>query len=287
MRFFIFVFTPLNYLAASWKKLIVRIFPARGSRSVTEDELLTFVEEVRQEGGINKQEEEMIRQVIEFDDLTAAEIFTPRVDIAAVSESDSAESIDLKFARTGFSRLPVYRDNIDNITGVILLKDFHHEVIGRGKPPASILKPVIFVTRTIKISRLLRMLQQKRAHMAVLVDEFGGTLGIVTIEDIVEELVGEIWDEHDEVVEPVTKLGDRSYRVLGSVNLEELFGLFSIDDEEKHWSTTVGSWVMEMSGGIPKEGAEFISKGLSVKVTKTARHRVIEVVVTERAHEQA
>jgi CBS domain containing-hemolysin-like protein len=290
MRFFMLIFTPLSYLAAGWKKLIVLVFPAKGSRSVTEDELLTFVEEVRQEGGINKQEEEMIRQVIEFDDLTAAEIFTPRVDIAAVSESDSAESIDLKFAQTGFSRLPVYRDNIDNITGVILLKDFHHEVISRGKPPASILKPVIFVTRTIKISRLLRMLQQKRAHMAVLVDEFGGTLGIVTIEDIVEELVGEIWDEHDEVVEPIRKTEGGAFIVLGSVGLRDMFDAIEAAGSALKPEAgsprgaipgiTVGSWALEKLGGLPRPGDVFESHGLVLRVSKVLRHRVMELTVT-------
>ncbi|MDR1587908.1 MAG: hemolysin family protein [Treponema sp.] len=292
MRFFMFFFTPLSFLAACWKKLIVRIFPVRGNRSVTEDELLTFVEEVRQEGGINKQEEEMIRQVIEFDDLTAAEIFTPRIDIAAVSETDSAESIDLKFAQTGFSRLPVYRDNIDNITGVILLKDFHHEVINRGKPPASVLKPVVFVTRTIKISKLLRMLQRKRAHMAVLVDEFGGTLGIVTIEDIVEELVGEIWDEHDEVVEPVRKTEDGAFIVLGSANLRDMFDAIkpalpaAASGPESGFprgaipNITAGSWALEKLGGLPRPGDVFESYGLTVRVSKVLRHRIMELTVT-------
>ncbi|MDR1319105.1 MAG: CBS domain-containing protein, partial [Treponema sp.] len=254
-----------------------------------EDELLTFVEEVRQEGGINKQEEEMIRQVIEFDDLTAAEIFTPRVDLAAVSEDDTAESIDLKFAETGFSRLPVYRDNIDNITGVILLKDFHHGVINQGKPPAAVLKPVVFVTRTIKISRLLRVLQQKRAHMAILVDEFGGTLGIVTIEDIVEELVGEIWDEHDEVVEPVRKAEDGSFVVLGSANLRDMLDTVKAAGRGSKAAgalrgpgpgNTVGSWALENLGGLPRPGDVFESQGLTVRVSRVLRHRVMEVIVT-------
>jgi CBS domain containing-hemolysin-like protein len=298
LRFFIFVFTPLNYLASAWKKCIVRLFPVRGDRSVTEDELLTFVEEVRQEGGINKQEEEMIRQAIEFDDLTAGEIFTPRIDVAAVSENDSVEEIDRKFAETGFSRLPVYRNTIDNITGVILLKDFHHEVMKGRKTQAEVVKPVVFVTKTIKISKLLRTLQQKQAHLAVLVDEFGGTLGIVTIEDIVEELVGEIWDEHDEVVEPIKKTADGNFMVMGSANLQDMLGFImahndpETDDGETDSeiapggmpepvaNTTVGNWVMENLGGLPRAGEQFAWNGLRIRVSRVLRHRVMEVIVS-------
>jgi CBS domain containing-hemolysin-like protein len=275
---------------------VVKLFPLKNDRSVTEDELLTFVGEVRQEGGINKQEEDMIRQVIEFDDLSAGEIFTPRIDVAAVSESDSAETIDRKFADTGFSRLPVFRENIDNITGVLLLKDFHHEVMNGGKTPAQIVKPVVFVTKSIKIAKLLRTLQRKKSHLAVLVDEFGGTVGIVTIEDIVEELVGEIWDEHDNVVEPVKQLEDGSFRVLGSCGLQDMLTFIQIspgyagrtlgeaagnNHREALPNASVGSWVMENLGSMPRAGDGFSWGGLGVRVSKVLRHRVMEVIVRE------
>jgi CBS domain containing-hemolysin-like protein len=282
LRVFMFVFAPVNRLAALWKKLIVKFFPLDGDRAVTEDELLTFVEEVRQEGGINRQEEEMIRQVIEFDDITAGEIYTPRIDVAAVSEDDTAEEIDKKFYDTGFSRLPVYRENIDHITGVMLLKDFHHQVMKLGKPPADIIKPVVFITKSMKVSKLLRTLQEKQSHMAVLVDEFGGTVGILTIEDIVEELVGEIWDEHDEVVENIKENGDGTFLVLGNSGLHDMFEFFGIPDDDNDASpaATVGSWVMENTGGIPRAGDEFTAKNLRVRVSKVIRHRVLEVTVS-------
>jgi CBS domain containing-hemolysin-like protein len=287
LRFFIIIFSPLNYLFGLLKKVIVRIFPAKLDRSVTEDELLTFVEEVRQEGGINQQEELMIRQVIEFDDITAAEIITPRVDLAAVSENDSAGDIEKLFMETGFSRLPVYRENIDNITGVILLKDFHHEVAKKGRRPAEIVKPVVYAAKTIKITRLLRTLQEKQSHMAVLVDEFGGTLGIVTVEDIVEELVGEIWDEHDEKVEPFRQNADGSFTVLGSANLQDMLeflgshipGGFAGKDEAVP-STTVGNWVMEHLGGMHRVWEPFEWRNLRIRVSRVQRHRVLEVTVS-------
>ncbi|MDR1099781.1 MAG: hemolysin family protein [Treponema sp.] len=283
IRVFVFLFAPLNRLSGVWKRTIVKLFRIGGDRTVTEDELLTFVEEVRQEGGINRQEEEMIRQAIEFDDITAGEIYTPRIDVAAISEEDTAEAIDKKFYETGFSRLPVYRNNIDHIIGVILLKDFHHEVIKQGRSPAAVIKPVVFITKSMKAAKLLRTLQQKQSHMAVLVDEFGGTVGILTIEDIVEELVGEIWDEHDQVVETIVDRGDGSFRVLGNSNLEDMFDFFGIKEDDAGSAavpkTTVGNWVMENIGGVPRLGDKFAVPNLEVRVSKVIRHRVMEITV--------
>ena len=281
LRFFIFIFTPINYFTAVWKKLIMFIFPARHDRSTTEDELLTFVGEVAQEGGINKQEEKMIRQVIEFDEITAAEIFTPRVDVIAVSQTTETGEIDRKFADTGFSRLPVFRDNIDNIFGVILLKDFYYEVIKNKKTVAEIVKSVVFVTKTIKIAKLLQTLQKKKAHLAVVVDEYGGTLGIITIEDIVEELVGEIWDEHDKVVEPVKKVDDNSFIVRGSTNFRDMLDFIATGVKiDEIPGTTVGNWIMENQGRLPNVGEEFFWHNLKIKVSGILRHRVMEVIVS-------
>ncbi|AEF85272.1 aminotransferase class-III [Treponema primitia ZAS-2] len=279
LQFFVFLFRPLNRFFSLWKALIIKLFHIKTDRTVTEAELLTFVEEVRQEGGINAQEEDMIRRTIEFDDLTAAEIVTPRVDLAAVDIQDTPERIEAKFYETGFSRLPVYRGSIDSITGVILQKDFHYGVLKQGKSLESIMKPAVFVVKSIKISRLLKTLQEKKSQMAILVDEFGGTVGIVTIEDILEELVGEIWDEHDQVVEAITALGGGAYRVLGNTALQDVLDLYAIGEDQGTNATTVGSWVIETLGGVPKEGESFSFRNLSVQVTKALRHRVLEVVV--------
>jgi CBS domain containing-hemolysin-like protein len=275
----LFILNPLNQLITIWKKNIVRLFRIPGRRSVTEAEFLTFVEEVREEGGINEQEEDMIRQAIEFDDLTANDIFTPRVDVVAVSLEDSAEKIEETFRHTGYSRLPVYEGSIDNITGVILLKDFHYRAGGSGCSLKSIIKPVVLITKSIKIPRLLKIMQEKKSHMAVLVDEFGGTMGIITIEDIVEELVGEIWDEHDEVVEHIVETNSGSYKVLGRTDLKEMFEAFSMEDEDGRRCTTVGGWVLEKLGGFPREGDRFTYKNFSITVSKILRHRVAEVIV--------
>jgi CBS domain containing-hemolysin-like protein len=284
LRFFIIILSPVNHLFSLWKQGILRLFRIKPDRSVTEAELLTFVGEVRQEGGINEQEEKMIRRTIAFDDLTANDIFTPRVDVAAVSLSDANQEIERKFFDTGYSRLPVYKESIDNILGVILFKDFHYGVINQQRSLESIMKPAVFVTKSMKISKLLKTLQERKSHLAVLVDEFGGTVGIITIEDIVEELVGEIWDEHDKVVEDICALGGGAYRVLGNTALKEFFSFFSIDErDEKTNATTLGSWVIETLGGVPKEGDSFTFRDLSVRVTKTRRHRVLELTVSPEA----
>ena len=191
----------------------------------------------------------------------------------------------------------MFKDTIDNITGMILLKDFHHEVINRKKSPSEILKPVVFVTKTIQISKLLRTLQQKQAHLAVVVDEFGGTLGIVTIEDIIEELVGEIWDEHDEVVEPVKKIADGKFIVMGGTNFADMLELLEADaqgvknegepeavedaqTDDNVPDTPIGNWIMENLGRLPYPGEEFVWRNLKVRVLRILRHRVTEVLVS-------
>jgi CBS domain containing-hemolysin-like protein len=281
LYFFVGLFGPLNRVFTLWKRFIVKIFRIKTDRSVTEAELLTFVEEVRQEGGINAQEEDMIRRTIEFDDLTAQEILTPRVDLAAVEINEDPERIEQKFYETGFSRLPVYRENLDTIAGVLLQKDFHYGVLKQGKPVAETLKPAVFVAKSIKISRLLKTLQEKQSHIAVLVDEYGGTVGIVTIEDILEELVGEIWDEHDHVVEAITPLPSEpgAYRVLGNTALQDMLDLYAIANDDSANATTVGNWVVETLGAVPREGDSFSFRDLNITVTRAKRHRVVELIV--------
>ncbi|WP_223292772.1 HlyC/CorC family transporter [Breznakiella homolactica] len=281
LRVFIIILTPVNKALAVWKSMILKIFRLNTDRSVTEEELITFVEEVRQEGGINAQEEDMIKQAIEFDDLTAGDIFTPRVDVKAIALDDSLEAIEKMFYETGYSRLPVYNDSIDHICGVILQKDFHYQVLKQHKSLEEIIKPMVFIPKNMKVPKLLKAMQEQKSHIAAIVDEYGGTVGIVTIEDIVEELVGDIWDEHDHVQEEIIPLSNDTYKVHGNTDLEDLFELFSLDiNEEKTNATTVGSWVMEQLGDIPREGESFVYKNISVAVSKTIRHRVMEVTVS-------
>ena len=258
--------------------LLFRSADKEDSGMITEDEIITFVEEAELEGSINEQESELIRSAVEFNDREAQEILTHRVDISAVSTEAGEEEIGKLFVETGFSRLPVYEDTIDNIVGVIHHKDFYNKVkTGRLDIKAAV-KPVLSVHKSIKISDLLKLLQKSKRHIAVIADDYGGTLGIVTMEDIIEELVGDIWDEHDEVVEEIVELEENKYKVLNTASLAQVFEMFDIRLESDE--TSVGGWVMKELDKIPEEGDSFTYDNVEVVVTKTDSKRVLEIEAT-------
>lgn len=275
---FMKLLTPITFLFGLWRKLLSVLFHSNEESSYTEEELLTIVDEAEQEGGIDEQEGELIRSAIEFNEMEAEDILTPRVDVEAIPSTATKEEIAALFAETGFSRIPVYKDSIDNIIGVIHHKDFHNTVYHTDAPLESIIHPVTFITKGMKIGDLLTMLQKNKTHLAVVADEYGGTVGIVTMEDILEELVGEIWDEHDEVVEDFVSIDEHTYRILGSANQEKMFELFDMDEEFE--SSSVGGWVVEQLNEIAEEGDHFEYKNLSVVVDKVENKRVMEILVT-------
>ena len=274
LKFFIIILTPLNVLFMWWKILLSKIFKSKDDRSITDEELLVMVEEARMEGGIDENEGDLIRNAIEFTDLEVSDIVTPRVDVVAVNKDMSREEVAAVFKNSGFSRLPVYDGTIDNIVGVILNKD----LFNTNDDIKSILKPIIYIPFSTKISALLALLQKSKTHIAVVTDEFGGTTGIVTLEDILEELVGEIWDEHDDVIEEVVPLEDGSYLVNGSANTGKLFELLH-EDEPEDVSSSVSGWVLEQVGKIPNEGDKFVFEGAEITVTKMDSRRVVEIRV--------
>ena len=265
---------PLNILFMLWKRLLAKIFHIQEERGITEEELCTIVEEATQDGGLDASEGELIRSAIEFNDLDVEDVLTPRVDVVAVDEEDSREEILKTFQESGYSRLPVYRESIDNIIGVINFKDFYHHT---DEPIEKLLKPAVYIAASIKISQLLKRLQGTKNHMVIVADDYGGTLGIVTLEDIIEELVGEIWDEHDEVVNEFEKLDDTAYRVMGSASLEKLFRLLDLSEEAE--SASVGGWVISEFGYIPHEGETKRIGDLSVTVTRADARRVLEITL--------
>ena len=271
------VLTPLNFLFTQWKRLLSKVFRKSADGGITEEELVTLVDQAESEGGLDQHESKLIRAAIEFHDLEVEEILTPRVDIVAVEDTDSMEEIAKIFAENGYSRLPVYHEDIDNIIGVIHEKDFHAARYRGLTSVKEMLGPMLYTTGNTKISELLRILQREKAHMVIVVDEYGGTEGLVTLEDIVEELVGEIWDEHDEVIEEFKKQEDGSYLISCSADLTDLFDLFKIKGECD--SNTISGWVMEQIGRVPEEGDRFVSDGLDVTVTKVDHRRVLEIRV--------
>ena len=271
------VLTPLNFLFTQWKRLLSKVFRKSADGGITEEELVTLVDQAESEGGLDQHESRLIRAAIEFHDLEVEEILTPRVDIVAVEDTDSMEEIAKIFAENGYSRLPVYHEDIDNIIGVIHEKDFHAARYRGLTSVKEMLGPMLYTTGNTKISELLRILQREKAHMVIVVDEYGGTEGLVTLEDIVEELVGEIWDEHDEVIEEFKKQEDDSYLISCSADLTDLFDLFKIKGECD--SNTISGWVMEQIGRVPEEGDHFVYENLDVTVTKVDHRRVLEIRV--------
>ena len=281
----IYVFKPVNFLLVGIKNGVNKLFKVSSDRTISESELLTIVEEAEQEGGINENESELIHNVIEFDDLECIDIFTPRVDVCAIAANSETEEIAQVFMETGFSRLPVYEETIDKIIGIINEKDFHNYVLRGSASLEKIIKPVEFVPPSMKISTLLRLLQQTKSHFAVIVDEFGGTEGIVTLEDILEELVGEIWDEHDEVVEAFKKVSDNEYLVDCSTELYKTFEFFGIDAEED--ASTINGWIIARLDRIPEKGDCFDYGNLHIVVEETESQRATLVRITVLPKEKA
>ena len=276
INFIMLLLTPLNWIFAQWRKLLALVFPAPKDEGMAEEELLTLVAEAEQEGEIDEHESDLIRSAIEFNDQTAEDILTHRVDIVALDVEMTMDEAEQVFRENTFSRLPVYEDSIDNIVGVIHEKDFFNNRTATSL--REIMKPPLFVTPTSRISDLLHTLQKAKSHMAIVSDEYGGTMGIVTMEDIIEELVGEIYDEHDQVVESFKKLPDGSYLIDCTASLRDMQELFAIQGDFD--AATVGGWVLDQMGRIPAVGDTFVyDNRLSVRVTRVESTRVLEISV--------
>lgn len=278
----IYILTPINFLFVQWKKLLSLVFKTSEDTSISEEELLTMVDEAESEGGIDEQEGDLIRSAIEFSDVEVVEIFTPRVNIVGISEDTDNQTIAQLFKETGFSRLPVYRNSIDNIFGIIHEKDFYNEVAPSNRSIDVIVKPPIFVAKTMKIGELLKMLQKSKSHIAVVADEYGGTLGIVTLEDVLEELVGEIWDEHDRVVEQCWKTGNHEYLARGAADFEDVLTNFGYEDDDVADSyATVNGWMIDQLEHIPKQGETLTYKNLDFVVQDADDRHVTLIKIIE------
>ncbi len=283
LRVLVIILSPANFLFGQWKKLLSLIFKFSRESGITEEELLIMVEEAKQDGGIDEQEGTLIRSAIEFSDLTAEDVLTPRIDVAAVPADATQEEIADIFTETGFSRLPVYRENVDNIVGIIYQKDFYNQIYHTERKLEEIIRPALFIAMGKKVGQLLKELQQKKMHIAVVLDEFGGTAGIVTLEDILEELVGEIWDEHDKVVQEVEQISDGEYLVMGSANVEKLFE--RLGKEREFDVLTVSGWVMEVAEKIPAAGEQFRFEDLEITVLEMDDKRVEKVRIVRTGEE--
>ena len=281
IRFFTFLFKPINIIFSGWKKFISVVFKLKNEEIITEEEIITIVEEAKEDGTLKQEETELIKSVIEFDDQEVENIYTPRVNLVAVDINSSMEDIQKVFQTTKFSRLPVYLETIDQIIGTIHQSDFYSLLFTKATSIKSILKEPYFTTSHTKISKLLNQLQKNKTHMAIVLDEYGGTLGIVTMEDILEELVGEIWDEHDVEVAHYFKEDDTTYIVNGNAPTDIIFELFNHADEKDNFeANTVSGWILEYLGEIPISGTTFKFKNLQVDILQSTVKKINKVRIS-------
>ena len=280
LRVLIWVLMPLNLLFSLWKKLLAKVFRLNTDSKMSQEELLMLVDEVQQDGSIDRDEGELLKNAIGFSEQEAQDILIHRVDLAALPVTASKEEVAALFTQTKYSRLLIYQDSIDHILGTVHQKDFYVGCGVTDQPLSDIISPPVFALENEPIRALLKKLQQAKTHVAVVVDEYGGTCGIVTMEDILEELVGEIWDEHDEEEVFIRKVDKDTYLVDAAMDFDDFAEFFHLNEETE--MTSVSGWVMEQCDRVPEVGDRFSCQDLDVLVTRVDNHRTCEIKVVRR-----
>lgn len=282
LKFFVVMFKPVTFLFRYWQEITMKMFKSKENTGITDDELITMVEEAETEGNIDEERSELIQNAIEFNELEAYDVITPRVDVEAIEIDEDKCEIARIFLETGFSRLPVYEENMDKIIGVLHQKDFHNFILGADKDLHDYIMPVVFTPGSVKIAQLFKKLKNAKSHIAIVIDEYGGTEGIVTMEDIIEELVGEIFDEHDVTIsKDIHPIYDGSYRVQGATSVEKMFDFFGVKEEEMSIST-VNGWVGVHLDKLPEAGDSFEYENLTVRVVKSDGKKASEINIRVR-----
>ena len=279
LQVLIWILMPLNLLFSLWKKLLAKVFRLNGDSKMSQEELLMLVDEVQQDGSIDRDEGELLKNAIGFSEQEAQDILIHRVDLAALPVTASKEEVAALFTQTKYSRLLIYQDSIDHILGTVHQKDFYVGCGVTDQPLSAIISPPVFALENEPIRLLLKKLQQAKTHVAVVVDEYGGTCGIVTMEDILEELVGEIWDEHDEEEVFLRKIAPDTWLVDAGMDFDDFAAFFQLKTDSE--MVSVSGWVMEQFGRVPAAGDSFTFDDLSVQVTRVENHRIEEIRVTK------
>lgn len=281
------IITPLTFIFGAWSNLMVKLFHSKEQNTMTEEELITIVDEAEEGGALESEEGDLIRSAIEFSDVSAGDILTPRVDICAISKDASVEEIAKTFIENSFSRLPVYGEDMDDIIGILHEKDFFIAYHNNNKTVTKHIKKPVHVSEHIKITDLLQTLKSKKCHMAIVVDEFGGTMGIVTMEDIIEELIGDVFDEHDEVTNDYKELPDGSFDVKCSADLDDFLDRFEISvDDDEDLPQTVNGFIMKELETFPQVGDSFEYQNLKIEIKKIGSKRVEEIHVSVIKNEE-
>ncbi len=285
LKVFIFIFKPIVFTVTKMtEKLSVIWKPKKEEPTVTEDELLSIVETIEEEGGFTEKESDLIRSAIEFSDDRAFEILTPRVDVFAIDINDEPEDIIRAVVDEEYSRVPVFEGTIDNIIGILSTKKLLKAAVKKGAQIdiRSMLREPLYIYKSMDISSVMEEFKAKRAHMAVVVDEFGGTMGIVTLEDVLEQLVGDIWDETDDMSEDTVETAEGTYEVVGDMLLDDFLEMIDFDEELESESTTVGGFVTERLGRLPVENDRVEFDGHVITVLEMANLRVERIKVEMR-----
>ncbi len=278
------ILKPVIWFLTISTNAVLRLFginPKEEEETVSEEEIIMMLDIGEENGTIEPDEKEMIENVFAFSDVTASDVMVHRTRTTVVWLENTPEEILQIITENGYSRLPVCRDSIDDVAGILYTREYLLAVQKSDvQDLTKLLHPAKFVPETIPAHDLLKEMQRDRIHMAMVVDEFGGVAGIVTMEDILEELVGEIWDESDEVIEEFIKTGDNTYRVLCDMDLEDMLSNFGFEPEEDSDSVSVSGWVTEHFGHIPEPGETFDYENLTISVLKTDHKQVLEINVT-------
>jgi CBS domain containing-hemolysin-like protein len=277
LKLLMIIFFVFTFIFKKWQDLISKLVKSKDEDIVTEEEILTLVEEAAEDGSINESESELIKSAIEFGDLEVIDIFTPRVDIIALPKDATYEDIDNAFSGNPFSRLPIYDEDIDHIVGIIYYKDFYQAEEQNFKLE-NIIKQPMFVMKHKLVNELLKEFQTQKQHFAVVADEFGSVAGIVTMEDILEEIVGEIWDEYDEVFEEIKQVSETVYIISGKANVDKVLEVFDIEKDIE--PVTVNGWIAEELKTLPTRGTKLRFENLNIEVIKMKGRRIDSIKVT-------
>ncbi len=278
MQFFYWILYPVCKIFDGFKWLLTKMFKLKKDETITDEELMSLVDEAEESGTLKEDESELVRSALEFDDLKVEDILVPRVDVYAVEEDSTMDEVRQTFEKTGYSRLPVYKDTIDNVIGLIHERDFFSSYIKGETEISHLVQDIVFTTEFTRISVLLKQLQKKKIHMAAVSDEYGGLVGIVTLEDILEELVGEIWDEHDEEEVLFGKIAEEEYWVDGKCALGDFLALYDMEEEDDNFeANTVGGWASEAYGEIPPVGEVLRLRNLDIKIVKATKQKVLKI----------
>ena len=278
-----FVLMPLILFFTGIKTLFMKLAHIKkNAPSVTEDELKYIIESIEEEGILEEQESELVQSALDFDEKTAQEILTPRVDVTVIDIDDDPSKIHDIIIRERYSRIPVYQNEIDNIIGILHTRDYLEKYIDGAVDLKELITPAHFIYKSLKLSDILNDFRLNKLHIAIVTDEYGGMLGIVTMEDLLEEIVGDIWDEDEDEEHIYTQLRDGRYLVNGDMDLSELFELLNVPADEEIESVSVGGFIIEQLGDIPARGAKMRYGDLHFTVKRVKNRRIISALVEKK-----